>query len=61
MISEKRHERSFKRYGVHAKETPTLGQELVSVFRYIFDQPEERLKATDFVWSYQELDDDIPD
>ena len=40
---------------------PTLGQELREVLRYLFDQPERRQRATDFVWSYEELSDDIPD
>jgi hypothetical protein len=44
-----------------SKETPTLGEELREVFRYLFNPPERRLRATDFVWSYDELSDDIPD
>ncbi len=43
------------------KDTPTLGEELREVFRYLFSQPERRLRATDFVWSYEELSDDVPD
>jgi len=61
MINEQLAERSFAMRTVHRKDTPTLGQELRSVFRYIFDQPERRLRATDFVWSYEELADHIPD
>ena len=61
MMSEQRLERSFVRRAVHGKDTPTLGQELLHVLRFVFDQPEKRLSATDFVWSYQELADDIPD
>ena len=43
------------------KGTPTLGQELRRVLRFVFDRPEERLRRTDFVWSYEELADHIPD
>lgn len=61
MNTEQMAERSFAMRMTCRKDTPTLGQELRSVFRYIFDQPEKRLRATDFVWSYEELADDIPD
>jgi hypothetical protein len=61
MITELLAERSFATRVACGKDTPTLGQELRSVFRYIFDQPERRLMATDFVWSYEELADHIPD
>lgn len=41
---------------MYAKEAdPTFGQELLSAIRFVFDQPERRLRATDFVWSYEEL------
>lgn len=43
------------------KDTPTLGDELREVFRFLFHPPERRLRGTDFVWSYEELADDIPD
>lgn len=43
------------------KETPTLGEELREVFRFLFRPPEHRLRGTDFLWSYEELADDIPD
>ncbi len=61
MINEHVAERSFAQRTTHRRDTPTLGQELRSVFRYLFDQPERRLRATEFVWSYEELADDIPD
>ena len=61
MISEQLAERSFDTRMTCRKDTPTLGQELRSVFRYVFDQPERRKRTTDFVWSYEELADDIPD
>jgi hypothetical protein len=61
MINESKFERPFAACVAHGKDTPTLGQELLSVLRFVFDQPERRLRATDFVWSYQELGDDIPD
>jgi len=61
MIREQRGEQSFARQAPYTKGTPTLGQELLSVLRFVFDQPEQRLRATDFVWSYQELADDTPD
>jgi len=61
MIRKQKREQSFLRHTTPAKGTPTLGQELISVLRFVFDQPERRLRATDFVWSYQELGDDIPD
>ena len=43
------------------KETPTLGEELREALRFLFRPPERRLRGTDFVWSYDELADDIPD
>lgn len=43
------------------KETPTLGEELREAFRYFFSPPERKLRGTDFVWSYEELADDVPD
>ena len=61
MISEHRFESSFATRVARRKDTPTLGQEMLHVLRFVFDQPEKRLRATDFVWSYQELADDIPD
>ena len=61
MVSKQRLERSFAKRAVRRNDTPTLGQELLHVLRFVFDQPERRLRATDFVWSYQELADDIPD
>jgi hypothetical protein len=61
MNNEHTAEWAFSTPVAHSKGTPTLGQELLSVLRFIFDQPERRLSATDFVWSYQELSDDIPD
>jgi len=61
MINESKFERPFSTRVADGKGTPTLGRELLSVFRFVFDQPERRLNATDFVWSYQELGDDVPD
>lgn len=61
MIRKQKRGQSFAWHGISTKGTPTLGQELLSVLRFVFDQPEQRLKATDFVWSYQELADDVPD
>lgn len=54
-------ERNFAARLAPKKEAPTLGEELREVFRYIFNQPERRLRGTDFVWSYEELADDVPD
>lgn len=53
--------RSFAPRFPSQKDTPTLGAELREVFRYLFNPPERRLLGTDFVWSYEELADDIPD
>ncbi len=61
MITDPLAEQSFVPRFSRRKDTPTLGQELRSVFRFVFDQPERRLRATDFVWSYEELADHIPD
>ena len=61
MITDPLAERSFTPRSSRRKDTPTLGSGLRRVFRYIFDQPEKRLRATDFVWSYEELADHIPD
>jgi len=61
MINEQMADRFFATRSTHPKGTPTLGQELRRVFRFVFDQPEKRLRATDFVWSYEELADHIPD
>jgi hypothetical protein len=61
MINAQPTERSFAMRVACMKDPPTLGQELRNVFRYIFDQPEKRLRSTDFVWSYEELADHIPD
>jgi len=56
MILSNTQERSFRRKPMYAKEAdPTFGQELLSAIRFVFDQPERRLRATDFVWSYEEL------
>lgn len=54
-------ERSFVARFPSRGEAPTLGQELREVFRFLFDPPERRQRATDFVWSYEELSDDVPD
>jgi hypothetical protein len=61
MLNEQLADWSFATRVTSRKDTPTLGQELRSVLRYLFDQPEKRLRATDFVWSYEELADNIPD
>jgi hypothetical protein len=61
MINERRIEWPFAARMAHGTDTPTLGQELRRVLRFVFDQPEERAKRTDFVWSYEELADHIPD
>ena len=61
MISEQVARQSFARHDAFRKDTPTLGQELRNVFRFVFAPPKERLKATDFVWTHLELADDMPD
>ncbi len=61
MINEQMADRFFAAHSTHRRDTPTLGQELRRVLRFVFDQPEKRLRATDFVWSYEELADHIPD
>ena len=61
MLNEQLAEWPFAARATGRKDTPTLGQELRRVLRFVFDQPERRLRATDFVWSYEELADHIPD
>lgn len=61
MIIDELAGQSFLPRASRRKDTPTLGQGLRNVFRFVFDQPERRLNATDFVWSYEELADHIPD
>jgi hypothetical protein len=61
MNREKSAERFFATRSSPKENVLTLGQELREVFRYLFDPPERRLRATDFVWSYEELSDDVPD
>jgi len=38
----------------------TLGQELRRIFQCLHDRPAKR-RAQDFVWSYEELGDGLPD
>lgn len=61
MITRQTASGAFELQDSAQKGTPTLGEELREVFRYLFRQPERRLRGTDFLWSYEELADDIPD
>ena len=61
MYNKQVFDRPYRPQSMDGKGTPTLGQELRRVFRFVFDQPEERLKTPGFVWSYEELADHIPD